>query len=79
MSASNDQRITDKDLIGLKYFDPLGELLQLLPDVGCERDRAGNRILHMDQYCMPILLYMFNPGVTSLRGLQQVVSTTNEP
>ena len=25
----------------------------------------------MGQYCMLILLYMFNPVVTSLRGLQQ--------
>ena len=71
MTASNEQRITDKDIVGLKYFDQLGELLQLLHDVGCERDRAGNRVLHMDQYCMLILLYLFNPAVTSPRGLQQ--------
>ena len=57
--------------LGLKYLDQLGELLQQLHDVGCERDRAGNRLLHMDQYCMLILLYMFNPVVTLLRGLQQ--------
>lgn len=35
------------------------------------RDKAGNRELHFDQYCMLILLYLFNPVVTSLRGLQQ--------
>ena len=40
-------------------------------DVGCQRDRAGNRQLHYDQYCLLILLYFFNPVVTSLRGLQQ--------
>lgn len=71
MAESGDKRIQDKDIVGLKYFDQLGELLQQLHDVGCERDRAGNRSLHMDQYCMLILLYMFNPVVTSLRGLQQ--------
>jgi hypothetical protein len=49
----------------------LGKLLQELHEVGCERDRAGNRSLHMDQYCTMILLYLFNPIVTSLRGLQQ--------
>ena len=38
---------------------------------GCGRDRAGNRQLHYDQYCLLLLLYMFNPIVTSLRGLQQ--------
>ncbi|WP_197993484.1 hypothetical protein [Gimesia chilikensis] len=32
---------------------------------------TGNRSLHMDQYCTMILLYLFNPIVTSLRGLQQ--------
>jgi hypothetical protein len=41
--------MTDKDIVGLKYFDQLGELLQQLHDVGCERDRAGNRSLQMDQ------------------------------
>jgi len=63
--------ITDKDIVGLKYFDQLGQLLQQLHHVGCERDKAGNRSLHMDQYCMLMLLYMFNPVVKSLRGLQQ--------
>lgn len=71
MAKKADKKIKEKDIIGLKYFDQLGELLQQLHDVGCERDRAGNRSLHMDQYCMLILLYMFNPVVTSLRGLQQ--------
>ncbi len=71
MAEKADKKIEEKDIVGLKYFDQLGELLQQLHDVGCERDRAGNRSLHMDQYCMLILLYMFNPVVTSLRGLQQ--------
>jgi len=42
-------------------------LLERLHEVGCERDTAGNRELHFDQYCMPILLYLFNPIVTSNR------------
>ncbi len=71
MTTAEESPITEKDIVGLKYFDQLGELLQQLHDVGCEPDRAGNRTLHMDQYCMLILLYMFNPVVTSLRGLQQ--------
>jgi hypothetical protein len=33
-----------------------------LHDVGCERDRAGNRSLQMDQYWMLILLYMLQSG-----------------
>jgi Transposase DDE domain len=64
-------RITEADVSGLKYFDRLAPLLARLRDVGCERDRAGNRQLHFDQYCMLVLLYLFNPIVTSLRGLQQ--------
>jgi len=46
-------------------------MAESLQEVGCERDRAGNRILHMDQYVSLLLLYMFNPICTSLRSLQQ--------
>jgi hypothetical protein len=65
------ERITEADVSGLKYFDRLAPLLERLRDVGCQRDEAGNRQLHFDQYCLLILLYLFNPIVTSLRGLQQ--------
>ena len=46
-------------------------MLEGLHDAGCARDKAGNRILHMDQYMSLLLLYMFNPICTSLRALQQ--------
>jgi hypothetical protein len=62
-------RIQEQDITGLKYFDRLAPLLERLRDVGCERDRAGNRELHYDQYCLLVLLYLFNPIVTSLRGI----------
>ena len=65
------EELKASDLVGLKYFDQLAPLLQRLHDDGCERDRAGNRNLHYDQYCMLLLLYMFNPILTSLRGIQQ--------
>lgn len=71
MAVETDKKIKEQNIVGMKYFDQLGELLQQLHDVGCERDGAGNRSLLMDQYRMLILLYMFNPVVTSLRGLQQ--------
>jgi hypothetical protein len=64
-------RIDERDITGLKYFDRLAPLLERLRDVGCQRDRAGNRELHFDQYCLLVLLYLFNPIVTSLRGIQQ--------
>ncbi len=66
--------IQEKDITGLKFFDRLAPLLQRLHDDGCDRDTAGNRNLHYDQYCMLILLYLFNPIVTSLRGYSKPVS-----
>jgi hypothetical protein len=65
------KKIESKDIQGLKYFDKLAPLLARLHEVGTERDRAGNRQLHMDQYCMLVLLFLFNPVVTSLRAIQQ--------
>lgn len=46
-------------------------MLESLHQAGCQRDRAGNRQLHMDQYMSLLLLYMFNPICTSLRAVQQ--------
>jgi hypothetical protein len=65
------RRIEAQDVQGLKFFDKLAPLLARLHDVGTERDRAHNRILHFDQYCMLVLLYLFSPLVTSVRALQQ--------
>jgi hypothetical protein len=71
MAPRKKDKIESKDITGLKYFDKLAPLLERLHDDGCQRDKAGNRQLHFDQYCMLILLYLFNPIVTSLRGIQQ--------
>ncbi len=71
MARKERERIREQDITGLKYFDRLAPLLERLREVGCERDRAGNRELHYDQYCLLVLLYLFNPLVTSLRGVQQ--------
>jgi Transposase DDE domain len=60
-----------KDLRGLKYFKILGPLLESLHRAGTARDKAGNRVLHLDQYAALLLLYFFNPIVKSLRGIQQ--------
>lgn len=77
MSQVARVEITEKDITGLKYFDQLAPLLQRLHDDACERDTAGNRTLHFDQYAMLMLLYFFNPIVTSLRGLQQASELKN--
>ena len=64
-------RVAAKNVRGLKYFKQLQPLLARLHDVGAERDRAGNRLLFFDQYASLILLFFFNPTLTSLRALQQ--------
>jgi len=70
MSAKRHE-IQAQEVQGLKYFKALSGMLESLHTVGCERDRAGNRLLHMDQYVCLVLLYLFNPICTSLRSLQQ--------
>ena len=64
-------KFTEQDLAGFKYFDLLQPLLEKLHEAGTERDRAGNRQLFFDQYASLVLLYFFNPVLTSLRGIQQ--------
>jgi IS4 transposase len=76
MAGKRREDITERQITGLKYFDKLAPLLERLHDDGCARDRAGNRQLHYDQHCLLILLYLFNPVVTSLRGLQQASELT---
>jgi len=61
----------ERDLAGFKYLDRLLPMLGRLHQVGCARDRAGNRTLHYDHYCLLVLLTLFNPVVRSLRALQQ--------
>jgi hypothetical protein len=65
------EEIKESQLVGFKYFKVLSGLLACLHEAGCQRDRAHNRTLHMDQYVSLLLLYMFNPICTSLRALQQ--------
>lgn len=63
--------VVGKDIRGLKYFNMLLPLLERLHYDQCDRDKADNRELHFDQYCALVLLYLFNPTVTSLRAIQQ--------
>jgi hypothetical protein len=71
MAGKRREEVVEKDLTGLKYFDRLAPLLERLHDDGCQRDKAGNRGLHFDQYIMLVLLFLFNPIVTSLRAIVQ--------
>jgi hypothetical protein len=71
MAAKKKPKLQAEDLRGFKYFKILNPLLERLHDIGTQRDRAGNRRLFFDQYGALILLYFFNPILTSLRGIQQ--------
>ncbi len=71
MARKERPKITEEKLQGFKYFKILGPLLESLHQVGTQRDKARNRQLHFDQYGALLLLYFFNPILTSLRGIQQ--------
>lgn len=66
-----DAPLDARKLQGFKYFRLINELMKKLHQVGTERDRARNRQLFYDQYATLMILYFFNPTVTTLRGLQQ--------
>src|SRR5947209_9822155 len=74
MAATPSPSMTEETLQGFKYFRVLEPLLAHLRTAGTERDRAGNRRLFYHQYASLMLLYFFNPVVTSLRGLQQTTT-----
>jgi Transposase DDE domain len=75
--ADAQRKIRERDIQGLKYLDSLLPLLSSLHEVGCQRDKAGNRQLHYDEYCLLVLLFLFNPVVRSLRALQQASELKN--
>jgi len=62
------QPIPESALRGFKYFKVLSLILQRLH----KEKSHHNRELYFDQYIALLLLYFFNPIVTSLRAIQQV-------
>ena len=71
MPRKRSPRVSAKDIRGLKYFKQLQPLFAHLHEMGTERDRASNRDLFFDGYASLILLFFFNPVLSSLRALQQ--------
>ena len=71
MAQRRRPHVTEGNLQGFKYFKILRPLLKRLHAAGTQRDRAGNRTLFFDNYGALILLYFFNPVLTSLRGIQK--------
>jgi len=71
MAGRKRDKVKERDLAGFKYFKVLAGMLETLHDAACARDRAHNRILHMDQYVTLLLMYMFNPICSSLRAVRE--------
>lgn len=71
MANKRRPEVREKDLQGFKYFDRLLPLLDRLHQVGTVGDKAGNRKLFFDHYALLLLLYFFNPILSSMRGIQQ--------
>ena len=49
MAGKKREKVREEDATGLRYFDKLAPLLARLHEVGCQRDKAGNRTLHYGQ------------------------------
>ncbi len=71
MAGTKRDKVRSEQLQGFKYFKILAGLLETLHDAACQRDRAHNRTLHMDQYITLLLMYMFNPVCSSVRAIQE--------
>ena len=69
--AEGETKIKASDIQGLKFFKKIRPLLETLHGIGTARDKSDNRQLHMDQYGVLVLMWLFNPILSSLRGLQQ--------
>ncbi|HTW95925.1 MAG TPA: IS4 family transposase [Tepidisphaeraceae bacterium] len=72
MPEASDKAITVDQLRGFKQLRRVAELLSFLHRNGCDRDKAGNRELHFDDFVLLNLLYLFNPLIDSMRALQKV-------
>ena len=77
MSTDATAKIRESDIRGLKHFTKMRKLLSSLHESGCHRDKANHRSLHFDEYCLGVLLYLFNPAITSLRAIQQASQLRN--
>jgi len=71
--GAGKRELTAKDIVCLGHLKRVFPLLDKLRDVGCDRDTAGNRTLHFDDYCKLVLLYTWNPLIASVRDLQKAV------
>lgn len=68
------EAIKEKDVLCLGHLKRVYPLLDALKDVGCQRDKAGNRALFFNDYLKLLLLYTWNPLIGSVHDLQQVAA-----
>jgi hypothetical protein len=71
VAKAKKEPISIEDVPNQKLVGRIAGMLSHLHGVGCERDRAGNRELHFNDYVLLVLLYLFNPLIDSMRTLQQ--------
>ncbi len=72
VTEQTEKELQADDLQGWRKLRRIAALLCRLHEVGCDRDKAGNRELHFDDYVLLVLLYLMNPLIDSLRSLQKV-------
>ena len=67
-------KLEPEDVRRVPQLARLRELFAGLRGLGAERDRAHNRTLHYDDYCLLILLALFSPVEMSLRRIVEISS-----
>jgi IS4 transposase len=73
----SEKVLAEKDILCLGHLKRVFPFLERLHRVGCDRDKAGNRQLHFDDYCKLVLLYIWNPLIESVHDLRQAVGLAN--
>jgi hypothetical protein len=71
MSSPQSVAVPAQDLQGFKYLNEVLPLLRRLHASGTAPDKAGNRQFFADHYAALLLLYFFNPVLTSRNALLQ--------
>jgi hypothetical protein len=71
MSTPHSPSVPAQDLQGFKYLNDVLPLLRRLHPSGTGGDKAGNRKFFFDHYVALLLLYFFNPVLTSRNALLQ--------
>jgi Transposase DDE domain len=69
--SSSPTAVAAKDLQGFKYLNEVLPLLHRLHTCGTAPDKAKNRKFFADHYAALLLLYFFNPVLTSRNALLQ--------